>query len=517
MSDVEPPISTRPAPPRRRWSRRRPQHAAPPSKKKLAFRGVAVLVVVAVIAVAGVVGYGWYRYNQIHREDLNLSSSSGKVQNILIVGSDSRSVVSKGDADAGAFLNAPGADSAGQRSDTIMVARVDPEAGTVDLLSFPRDLWLPIAPSGSPERINTAFAGGTSPHDGAQRLIDTIKDNFGISINHYVEINFKSFKGIVEAVGGVPMFFGQAVRDTNSGLYQYELGCRVLDGEQSIAYARSRHLEYLNSKKQWIDDPSGDLGRINRQTYFMRTVLDRAQQKFGSFDVKAINDILASTADNLVLDKGFGINQLVSLAKRFKGFSGDQIRSHALPVYPDMTSGGASILRLDVLAAEDELNVFRGLPPGTVVPRSITLGVSSASGVSGQSATVVHDLEAMSFHASAAGDLSATQARTTVRYAPGYGAQADRVARQLASGAELVEDRSLAKSKTPVLLVLGKDYTSVLEKPSAPTTTTTTAAPPTTAGRGTTTTTTTTPMHTGEVTELVGVLAGKPPEGTVCK
>ena len=510
MSDVQPPSAPRPTP----SARRRPRHAAPVPKRRLAVRGVAILVVLAVVAVAGVFGYGWYRYNQIHREDLNLSATSGKVQNILIVGSDSRAVVSKGDSDAAAFLNAPGADSAGQRSDTIMVARVDPDAGTVDLLSFPRDLWIPIAPTGESERINTAFGAGSTPQEGA----DTIKDNVGISINHYVEINFKSFKGIVDAVDGVPMYFGQAVRDTNSGLYQYELGCVTLHGDEGIAYARSRHLEYLSSRNQWVDDPSGDLGRINRQTFFMRTVLDRAQHKFGSFDVRAINDILASTADNLVLDKGFGINELVSLAKKFKGFSGDQIRSHALPVYPDMTSGGASILRLDALAAEDDLNVFRGLPPGTVVPRSVTLGVSSASGVSGRSADVISQLDKLSYHVSAAGDLSKTQARTSVHYAPGSAAHADLVARQLAGGAELQVDTSLAKSKTPVVLVIGQDYTAVLDKPSAPTTTTTTAPPPTTAGRNSTTTTSTTiPLHTGEVTELVGVLAGKPPEGTVCR
>lgn len=514
MSDVDPPVGASRSP---RTPRSKPKHAKPVAKSKRAFQGVAIVVVIAVLAVAGAVGYGWYRYSQIGHAALSLDSPSGSVQNILIVGSDSRAAVDRSDPDSSAFLNAPGADNAGQRSDTIMVARVDPKARTVDLLSFPRDLWIPIAPSGSAERINTAFADGTDVRDGAQRLIDTIKANFGISINHYVQINFKSFKGVVEAVGGVPMYFDKAVRDTNSGLYQYDLGCVSLDGEQGLAYARSRHLEYLNSKKQWVDDPTGDLGRINRQTYFLRTVLDRAQQKFGSFDVKAINGILSSTADNLILDNGFSVNQLVSLARSFKGFSGEQIQSHALPVYPDMTSGGASILRLDPLAAEDILNVFRGLPAGTVLPSSVTLGVSGATGVSGQSTAVISRLGSLGYHASAAGDI-AKQSRTTVRYAPGYRGQADLVARQLAAGADLKEDTSLAKSRTPVILVVGADYTDALDQPTAPTTT---VAPTTTTIAGkpqssSSTTSTTVPPRAGEVTELVGVLAGKPPAGTVC-
>ncbi len=511
MSDANPPVGDVGSP---RSPKPQFKHAKPVAKSKRAFQGVAVLVVIAVVAVAAAAGYGWYRYSEIQHADLSLDASSGSVQNILIVGSDSRAAVDKNDPNASAFLNAPGASSAGQRSDTIMVARIDPKAKTVDLLSFPRDLWLPIAPSGSPERINTAFADGTDARDGAQRLIDTIKLNFGIKINHYVQINFKSFQGVVDAVDGVPMYFDKAVRDTNSGLYQYDLGCVKLNGEQGLAYARSRHLEYLNAKKQWIDDPTGDLGRINRQTYFLRTVLDRAQAKFGSFDIKAINGILSSTANNLLLDKGFGVSQLVSLAKSFKGFSGEQIQSHALPVYPDMTNGGASILRLDALAAEDILNVFRGMPAGTVLPSSVTLGVSGASGVSGQSASVVSRLNALGYHASAAGDIS-KQTRTVVRYAPGYRAQADLVSRQLSAGADLKEDTSLAKSKTPVILVVGQDYTDALDKAAPPTTT---IAPSTTIGSGssTSTTSTTTPPRSGEVTELVGVLVGKPPAGTVC-
>lgn len=515
MSEAEPPVGE--MRPERSSGSSRPQfkHAKPVATSKRAFQGVAVLVVIGVVAVAAAAGYGWYRFSQIRHADLALASASGSVQNILIVGSDSRSAVSQSDSDSSAFLNAPGAENAGQRSDTIMVARVDPKAKTVDLLSFPRDLWLPIAPSGSPERINTAFAGGTDARDGAQRLIDTITSNFGIKINHYVQINFKSFKGIVDAVDGVPMYFDKAVRDTSSGLYQYELGCVTLNGEQGLAYARSRHLEYLNSKKKWIDDPTGDLGRINRQTFFMRTVLDKAQAKFGSFDLKAINGILSSTADNLLLDKGFGAKQLVALARSFKGFSGEQIQSHALAVYPDMTSGGASILRLDQLAAEDTLNIFRGLPAGTVLPSSVTLGVSGASGVSGQSATVIARLDALGYRASAAGDI-AKQARTAVRFAPGYRAQADLLARQLAAGAELKEDSSLRRSKTPVVLILGQDYTEVLDE-AVPATTTT--APPTTLGSSSSsssTTSSTVPPRAGEVTELVGVLAGKPPAGTVC-
>ena len=500
------------------------RHARPKRRGRLALRvGLGVVVAIALVA-AGVAGYGWWRYSQIHRDSLELASSSGGVQNFLIVGSDSRSAVSKSDGDASAFLNAPGVEGAGQRSDTIMVARVDSKNKTVDLMSFPRDLWVPIQPSGEPERINTAFAQGKDSADGAQRLINTIKADFGIDINHYIEINFKSFKGITEAVGGIPMYFDKQVRDRNSGLYVLQTGCVTLDGPGALAYARSRHLEYQDPKsKKWLEDPSADLGRISRQTYFMRTMLDRAQSKFGSMDFKAINSLVSSLADNLTLDKGLSINDLVSLGRSFKGFSGSQIQTHALPVYLDTTSGGASILRLDSAAAEDVFNVFRNLPAGTVTQRSVVVSVTNASGTKGRATDVTQTLSRLGYQATAAGDVAKAQTTTTIRYLPGFEKQADLLARQLSGGAQVSIDRTL-KASQPVALTLGSTFGSVLSEPSTSTSTSSVAAgsapstnaPPTTAA-ATTTTGPVTTVKPGEITEYVGVVAGEPPEGTSCK
>ena len=490
------------------------RHARPPKRGKRAIKvGTGVVVLLAVV-FAAVAGYGWYRFNQIHRDDLALASSGGGVQNFLIVGSDSRATVSKSDADASAFLNGQGAQESGQRSDTIMLARVDSKNKTIDLVSFPRDLWVPIQPSGQEERINTAFAQGKDSADGAQRLINTIKANFGIDINHYVEINFKSFKGVTEAVGGIPMYFEKQVRDKNSGFYMYDTGCQMLDGDASLAYARARHLEYLDPKtKKWIEDPSADLGRISRQTLFMRTMLDRAQNKFGSMDIKGINSLVSSTADNLTFDSKLSIGDLVSLGKAFKGFSGNQIVTHALPVYLDMTSGGASILRLDSAAAEDVFNVFRGLPAGTVQPKSVVVSVVNATGTKGRSVEITDRLVQLGFNAKSGGDVSKSQTATVIRYLPGFEKQADLLRRQLGGTAEIQSDKTL-KSTSPVSLVLGSSFTGVLAEPIPASTTTTSAG-----ASESSTSTSSGPVSTvkpGEVTQFVGIEAGKAPEGVVC-
>jgi polyisoprenyl-teichoic acid--peptidoglycan teichoic acid transferase len=485
------------------------RHAKPPPRRRRAVKGIGVLVVLALVAVVGVVGYGWWRYNQIGREDLALAESVGTAQNFLIVGSDTRAVVDPKEPDVKAF----GHEDSGQRSDTIMIARVDPKAKTVDLMSFPRDLWVPIEPSGEPQRINTAYNTTGAQGAGAQRLVDTIKADFGIDINHYVEIDFASFKGVVDAVGGIPLYFRTAVRDTNTGFYQTELGCQTLDGTQSLALSRSRHLQYQNKKGVWVDDPSSDLGRIARQQLVMRKMVDRSSAKFGSFDLKAMNDIVSSTSDKLKLDDKLSLGDLASLGKAFKGFAGDQIVSHTLPVYPETTNGGAAVLKLDSAAAEDVLNIFRGLPAGTVSPASVTLAVSNGSGAKNQATEVANRLRALGYTASIGADTAKVQAKTVVRYAPGLRAQADQVARQLATGAELQEDTSLKGAKATVVLVTGTDFTGVLDQATAPT-----SAPPgtNTSSTAASAADTVTTVDAGEVVDAVGYVAFEPPDGTTC-
>jgi len=267
------------------------RHARPPRRRRKVLLVAAGIVGVVALAVAGVAGYGWWRLSQIQRDSLALAESSGGVQNFLIVGSDSRDSVSKSDEDAAAFLNEPGASTAGRRSDTIMVARVDSRNRTVDLMSLPRDLYVPIAPSGDPDRINSAFSRGTDNADGAQRLIDTIRSALGVDINHYVEINFKSFKGITEAVDGMPLYFDRQVRDRSSGLYVMQTGCFTLDGEAADRATADGLRDALVKDKGYALSSAGADARGGRRlpypfAYTLRTG-DLAPRQAGEGDTKS--------------------------------------------------------------------------------------------------------------------------------------------------------------------------------------------------------------------------------------
>jgi LCP family protein required for cell wall assembly len=433
----------------------RPAGARSPRQRLVIGTGLGLVVVI--LAVIAGAGYIWYRYNQIEHADLDLDAANSAAQNFLIVGSDTREVVDEDDADSSAFFDGND-DPGGKRSDTIMIARVDPSAKTIDLVSFPRDLWVPIAETGSNERINTAYAAD----DGPQRLVDTIRQDFGITINHYVEIDFKSFTGIVDAVDGVPMAFQTPMRDRRSGFYLDQAGCSVLDGDQALAFARSRHLEYMDPSLRWVPDSSFDLGRINRQQVFMRSVIDRAAASTKGFDLKTMNDLLASTTDHLKVDSGLDLGQMVKLARHFREFRGDQLRTHTLPVYASETAGGAAIVRLDATAAKPIFDVFRGLAPDDVVVRpDVHLAIENASGIAGQAADAQLAFESLGFDVERTSTALTLRDVTMVRHAPGSEVVAGQVAEHLAPAARLQTDPTLAADE--LVIVTGKDFEAVTE------------------------------------------------------
>ena len=249
------------------------------------------MVVLACVAGATAAGYFGLRFSQIDRVgDIEISAAAaGQPANFLLVGTDSREGL---DPDLSGFTD--DGQTGCNCTDTIMVLRVDPKAKEAQILSFPRDLWLPLAPSGKSGRINGAYAKGE------QALIDTIEQNFDIPINHYVEIDFVGFERLVDAVGGIPMWFDAPVRDKHTGLSVPEPECQVLDGEQARKFVRSRYLEYKGDDGRWHSDPTADLGRITRQQIFIRSAISKAVGK-GLTNPVTLNELVSAGVENVRL------------------------------------------------------------------------------------------------------------------------------------------------------------------------------------------------------------------------
>jgi LCP family protein required for cell wall assembly len=468
-----------------------------------------VLATVMCLLSAGVVAWGWSKFANITQIDLALAEASGPPRNWLLVGTDSREGIDPDDPNAAVFQAEP---VAGKRTDTMMVARVDPARDRVDLLSIPRDLWVPLAGTGDNGRINSAFNG----EGGQQRLIDTIETYFGFEIHHYAEVNFVGFQDVIDALGGIPIWFDTPMRDHGSGLHIDAAGCHVLDGFQALAYARARQLEYFEDG-QWRTDGTGDLGRMSRQQHFVRRVVDTVRSRFNVTDIATIDHVFEVAGRNLVIDRGVGPRELLGLGRNFASFEGDRIVGHALPVVARTTNGGADVLDLQVAEAQPILDVFRGVPPEPVPASEVSVVVVNGSGVSGQARQVTDALAAAGFGVGPPETAAEPVAATEVRFAPGLLAHADRVARQLSAYPLLVEDPAVAG----VVLVTGPDLGSVRDRPVAfdqaafdalapATAGPAPADPPPPAGPASA------PAEAPPPAEPVGRLPGPTPEGTAC-
>ena len=386
------------------------------------------LIVVFAVGTASVAAYLGIRYGQIDRiEDIALDAKVGEAANYLLVGTDSREGLDPNDPDAGGFLGDSGCDC----TDTIMVLRVDPEEKQAYLLSFPRDLYLPIAGTGDTARINTAHAHGE------QTLIDTITQNFNIPIHHYVEIDFVGFEQLVDAVGGVPLWFDAPVRDTHTGLDVPQAGCVELSGEQARKFVRSRYLEYRDEDGDWDQDPTADLGRITRQQVFVRRAVAKAVNE-GLSNPITLNELVSAGVANVSLDEHLDAGDLLAIGEAFSEYDSDDLQGYSIPSEPLNTSAGAKVELPLMDKAQTTLNIFRGLPPGTLSPESVDVSVLNGTGVTGQAADAAGALATIGFNIVDVDSYPTEDvARTTIQYGYYAAPAARRVAAHITGGAAL--------------------------------------------------------------------------------
>ena len=223
-------------------ARRSKKAAALPKPRKLRrtwpqrlLIGFNVFLVGVCLVTAGGIFYTFNRFGDLPRIELAhvlspepQSEAPDKAQNFLLVGSDSRASIDPDDPNIGAFGSE--SDVGGQRSDTIMVLRIDPASERASILSFPRDLWVDIAGTGSKQRINTAFSRGPDV------LVATLQQNFGIPIQHFIEVDFAGSRASSARWAACPCT-SRTRRDKNTGLNIPVAGCANLNGDQALAYA----------------------------------------------------------------------------------------------------------------------------------------------------------------------------------------------------------------------------------------------------------------------------------------
>ena len=252
-------------------------------------------------------------------------------------------------------------------------------------VSFPRDLWVTIPGRGA-MKLNAAF------NDGPQALVDTLQQNFGLGVNHYLEVDFRSFEGLVDAVGTIPVWFDYTTKDENTGLLiPFAPACYQLNGAQSLAYVRARSGEGAGFLQYWIDgkwvsaDAIPDFGRIERQQDFVkklgRLVVERATD-----DPTIAPDLADKVIPNLEADSGFDRGAFNELARAVIGLSsgdGSSIEFGTLPADGGRRDG-QDVLLAKQPAADEMLARLRGEVVAEPAPETVDGGDGSGRGRAGR-------------------------------------------------------------------------------------------------------------------------------------
>lgn len=240
-----------------------------------------------------------------------LDSASGDSLTFLIVGSDSR----EGLDDLTNF-----GDFSGARGDVIILVKVDGNGSVMQMLSIPRDLWVAIPGHGN-NRINAAYSFG-----GSRLMVETIKENLGVEINHYVEIDFVGFQGMVDELGGITIDFPYPARDANSGL-SVDAGPQRLDGKQALAYARSRHYqEHRDGGWQSVD--ANDFGRSARQQHVIRAIMSEIKSPSTVTEAGAV---ARNLSQYVIIDSRLAGSSVAALAWDFRGVLSGSMDGTTLP------------------------------------------------------------------------------------------------------------------------------------------------------------------------------------------
>lgn len=166
------------------------------------------------------------------------------------------------------------------RSDSMMVVTINPKQKKSTIVSLDRDIMTKIVGYGTNDKLNHAYAFG-----GVKMSMDTIETLLDIPLDHYVSINMRGLKDLIDAVGGIEV--NNKIDFTLDGIHVAK-GKQTLDGEKGLAYARMRY-----------EDPEGDVGRQKRQREVVTKILRKAMSING---VGNYRKILKAVEKNMKTD-----------------------------------------------------------------------------------------------------------------------------------------------------------------------------------------------------------------------
>ena len=207
------------------------------------------------------------------------------------------------------------------RSDTLMIATIDPKADQAALLSIPRDTRVKIKGHGY-DKINAAYAYG-----GEKLTQSTVEDFLGVNMDHYVIVNVKAFQRIIDAIGGIDidvekrMYYEDPWDDDGGLLIDLRPGLQHMDGKTAVTYVRYR-------------DEEGDIGRIKRQQAFMKACMDKVTSPT---IITKLPSVISEVFESVKTD--LSLRQLLEFAGSLKEAKGNGLKTEMVPGRPMYIDG----------------------------------------------------------------------------------------------------------------------------------------------------------------------------------
>ncbi|WP_405087916.1 LCP family protein [Microbispora sp. NBC_01389] len=302
-----------------------------------------VVVLVVLLLVAAVAGYFMIsaRLHSVEAmTDYDKRAAETPGEDWLLVGSDSRAGLT-----AAQRRKLATGKAVGKRTDTMMLLHI-PSDGRPTLVSLPRDSYVPIEGHGS-GKLNAAYAYG-----GPKLLTKTVERVTGIRIDHYMEIGFGGFVGIVDAIGGVNICVKQNIDDHKAGI-NLKKGCQDMDGGTALGYVRTRKTGAIP-----------DFDRTQRQREFFSAVVQKAASPGTLLNPFTSVPLALSAADSVAVDPGTGLFDLLSVGLAMRGGP----VTTAVPIGSLPTIGGQAVVKWDTQKA---LRLFEALAADKQVPKDV--------------------------------------------------------------------------------------------------------------------------------------------------
>lgn len=285
------------------------------------------------------------------------SGVAAKATNILLIGTDARTSEPTTGTVAGASWTV-----GGQRSDTLMLLHLSADRKSAAVISFPRDSWVDV-PGYGMAKINAGFSYG-----GPSLAVATVEQLTSIHIDHLAWIDWAGFRDLTDVLGGVKVYVPKTVYDSARDV-TWSKGPHVLDGEQALTYVRQRH-----------GLVEGDLDRIQRQQYFLRSMIDATRHQFSLVQPMTSYDILDAVTKHLTVDEGFTTEELRGLMDTMTALRSSDVDFLTAPVSGLGYEGEQSVVYLDrardrglwKAVREDQVSTWVGHNPDTLTPRQVS-------------------------------------------------------------------------------------------------------------------------------------------------